>query len=147
MSSAMGANLNDDRISVTQTMLRALTPAQRDLLLAHVSGPRPVMVGATSNTDKAHAVFAVLIRRGLIRGEPFGSPRPRASVLTDLGRATVAHILAEYADALVAAGFLESAPDMRPIEVLRAIKHRWRSASVGGENSPQMSGHLARKMI
>lgn len=92
-----------------------LSPAQRDLLVEHID--RAVGV-YRSNASMVH-VATSLIRLGLLRPE-VPSLRPKYTVLTDLGRGTVANLLATYADALVRAGCMQERET--PLQILRRLR-------------------------
>ena len=95
------------------TMARSMPKAQRDLLIRHINGPRPLAIGPEIYTRNA------LVLRNLLRFDNPQNLRPRATLLTDLGRETVCIILGDYADALVRAGVLES---VRPIVLKKLPK-------------------------
>jgi hypothetical protein len=52
-------------------------------------------------------LFRSLIDQGLLQTSPPQAVRPRITILTELGRMALAAILAEYADTLVRAGFMD----------------------------------------
>lgn len=84
---------------------RYLTNSMRDALIAHIDGPVAV-------NNKNQALFASqhsLLTRGLLRNAAHGARtnRPQATELTEAGRTTLAGMLGDYADALVAAGIEE----------------------------------------
>ena len=88
-----------------------LSRVQREVLVAHVREKQPIdnTIGATEGWFRK--TCQSLLHRELIRLDQTGSPaRARFTVLTDLGRETVCHVLGEYADGLVTAGILERLP-------------------------------------
>lgn len=86
-----------------------LSIAQRDLVIAHIDGPQPAAV-------KEGLTRRFLMERGiLISCDRDGAPRNRTqnvhyTMITEDGRATMAQILADYAEALVRAGHLFAVP-------------------------------------
>ena len=60
---------------------------------------------------------------GLLQNESPGPmpAKPRALILTELGRQAVSLLLAEYADALVRAGCLDAEP-LTPLMILQRLK-------------------------
>lgn len=85
---------------IHKAVARALSQAQRELLIDHVDGSSAleiaVIAGERSGARK------VLIAKRLIR--PDRRERPRSTVITDDGRQVLSWVLAEYADALARAG-------------------------------------------
>lgn len=81
---------------------KVLRPLQRRLLLAHIDGPR------SFNITHHRQTMDSLITAGLLVGVPEQSKYPTHTRLTIKGREEVSAILAEAAEALVAAGCLES---------------------------------------
>lgn len=87
-------------------MYPKMTIAQRDLIVAHIDGPQPAAV------KKRLTRLSLMDRKMLRSCDRTGSPRNRSltvhyTAITDLGRETMAEILAEYAEALIKAGCLE----------------------------------------
>lgn len=82
-------------------MASLLSRAQRNLLIKHIDGSFdvPVMVQATTKSVERDR----LVRKGLIR--PNRSTRPTKTLITEDGRRVLATLLAEYAEALVRAGY------------------------------------------
>ena len=84
-----------------------LSTAQREVLITHALGQQPVNRGDKGRT------CVVLMRHSLIRyvnanGQSVAYA-PTHTILTDFGREVVCSILADYADALIAARkFLET---------------------------------------
>lgn len=107
------------RMKMTDIAIRRMTAAQRDFLLRHVPD-RKVPV----NLQDAPQTRISLTGLGLIQGYPLNLPgsRPRHTVLTERGRYAAALLLGDYADALVAAGFLDLPLDERPLAVLQRMK-------------------------
>lgn len=106
---------------VTKTLLKAISPTMREYLFQHIDGPVPIEKG--DRTDKRYAVRNAARSRRFLKGIP-SDAFPKSTALTELGRDVVAHLLAEYAEVLVAAGFLYGEAGPRPLEVLRALKAR-----------------------
>ncbi len=96
--------------------IRKLRHAQRASLIRHIDQAVEVDIG-----DAPHTRLS-LISLGLIQGYPIGAVRPRHTVLTEAGRYAAALILGDYADALVAAGFLDFPLDEQPYAVLQRMK-------------------------
>ena len=84
-------------------VIKNMPKLQRDYLVDHACGPRPIVVSENSASREA------LMDRRLIR-TPAHTERPAYTELTDLGREVLCTILADYADALVKAELLQSAP-------------------------------------
>ena len=87
-------------------MYPKMSIAQRDLLIAHIDGPQPAAV------KEGPTRHSLMDRKMLKSCDRNGSPRNRTlpihyTAITDLGRDTMAEILAEYAEALIKAGCLE----------------------------------------
>lgn len=107
---------------VSDRLVNGLSAPLRELLLRHVHGPVPIEYRNT-RTDKTHAARAALIRRELLFPLPMNTTRPVETELTAKGRDAVAKILAQAADALVAAGALDASVFAeRPLAVLRRLK-------------------------
>jgi hypothetical protein len=104
-------------------MAAELTPLQRNFLIKHIDGsgeiPVPVFVAERKGPR------AALIARGLLK--PNRPNFASKTLLTEKGRAVLAIILGEYADALVRAGFtgvasplaLKPRPLVDPAEPIR----------------------------
>lgn len=86
-----------------------ITRKMRDVLIEHIDGPVPVEV-PTGPRGGHHArevalrarTIRALINNRLLRGKT-DSPRPTHTVITMAGRAELAEVLADWADALVRA--------------------------------------------
>ncbi len=101
-------------------VIKALSHAQREMLIAHVRDPQPIdfTAGTPSDRNTSARTRSALIEQALLRYGKSGSPYTgdrgtqgcRLTVLTELGREVVAGVLGEYADALVLAGCLTRAP-------------------------------------
>ena len=78
-----------------------LSRYQREYLIDHIDGIRPVIV----NNNIDNMARNALLGRNLIRYVPAESisARPRGTALTELGRATLCALLGYYADQLVRA--------------------------------------------
>jgi hypothetical protein len=94
-----------DSVGATATELK---PAARNLLIDHIDGDRPV------RRAEPVAAIGALLRRELIDYKPSGAIAPTHSVITERGRVVLSFILAEYADALVRAGYLDRRPESLP---------------------------------
>lgn len=81
---------------------RKLTHDARDLLLRHINGQYEVAFG------ERHATRITLVNLGLV--QPERAHRPTRTMITDKGRLVLSTILANYADALVRAGYLNAVP-------------------------------------
>lgn len=104
-------------MKVSDGDIRALRTGQREMLLRHVN--RPVEV----NIHDHPQIRISLLAKGLLRGYPTDAARPRHTVLTEHGRYAACLILGDYADALVAAGFLDFPLGERPLAMLQ----RWKA--------------------
>ena len=82
-------------------VVNKISTPQRNMLLDHIDKRVQVIIGPKTHT------LGSLIELGLVRPDPPGSLRPQFTVLTDFGRRIACAILAQYADRLVAAGFLK----------------------------------------
>jgi hypothetical protein len=85
----------------------SLTTVQRNMIIAHIDRPQPVIAGLNTKTR------AFLIENRILTGDfPPGYCATNASMkrtkLTDFGREVLASILANYAEALVRTGYLEA---------------------------------------
>lgn len=99
-----------------------INQAQRKVLLEHIDAPQDFIV-----RDQARNLsVAVLMRYGLLRGDPIGVKHPRQTELTEAGRDAVARILSEYAELLIDAGCLEvdehTAGELRPTRMLARLR-------------------------
>ena len=105
---------------ISNEQIKNLTNAQRALLILHIDGPLPVIASdaAVMNTRRA------LMSRKLLKDDKPGplSWRPESTSLTEKGRNAVAAILAEYAEMLIKAGYLETDPDESPLDALKRLK-------------------------
>ena len=102
---------------VTAVFVRRISIAQREELIRHVASNQPFIVAARGDDGRMPTVRR-LIELNLLKGDD--RVRPRHTYLTDAGRECVAMILADYADALVAAGCLTER--VRPIDLVDLIK-------------------------
>lgn len=88
---------------------RNIARASRDLLIEHIDGQRPFV----SKGSPRLTTLRSCLTRGWIRFDDPG--RPKNTVITEAGRRALALALADWADALVRAGFsAESAPAEDP---------------------------------
>lgn len=86
-----------------QVVARKLSKAAAELLLEHVDGTS--FVEALIRTDTTMPrVRLGLIAAKLIRYTQYG-PRPKATMITEDGRAVLCFVLADYAEILTAAGY------------------------------------------
>ena len=102
---------------LSREAVRNLTPYQRDVLLQHIDCPVDVVASNAHMTGVRNS----LIRIGMLRGATPGN-RPRATVLTELGRMAVGMVLGEYADALARAGLLDPDYLLAGLQRLKAAK-------------------------
>lgn len=109
---------------LTEAAVHRLTGAQRLLLIQHIDVAVPVDVTDQPRNMTRKSLMAL----GLLRGEPANVPKSRETVLTQAGRHAVGVLLGHYADALVAAGFLEPVDSGEVREKLRVLKKRWSTA-------------------
>jgi hypothetical protein len=87
-----------------------ISALMRDMLIDHLDDKkvRVVEPGNFAGLDASKAAIRVqttnaLIARGWVRAGP--GKHPRFTIITDAGRAALAKLLAEYADALTRAGY------------------------------------------
>lgn len=85
-----------------RVIARKLSKAAAELLLEHVDGT--AFVDALIRSTDTPRVRLGLIAGRLLRYTQYG-PRPRATTITEDGRAVLCFVLADYADALTAAGY------------------------------------------
>jgi hypothetical protein len=118
----------DEYLDVTAAFVAKVSGAQRKMLLAHLDGPVDVDVSQDGKTRWT------LIQRGLITADaatPYRPARPKSTRITDRGRQVVAYVLAEYADALVAAGYLDAeTPPETPLQILRRLRAEGKTAKL-----------------
>lgn len=95
----------------------------RDVLIEHIDGNRVEIQRAISSGVDAVAqwgrtlTFDALVKRGFLRPDGPGTltSRPRYTVITEAGRAALAETLADWAEALVLAGYsVRHAPLAKP---------------------------------
>ncbi len=111
-----------------QGVAQGLSWSQRNMLIAHIDGPQPVIVGTDFKPRYG------LITRGLLRGvisltaPPNHVKRPQFTCLTENGRSVLAWVLADYADKLIAAGFtglgIQAPAEESVKQILENIVHR-----------------------
>jgi hypothetical protein len=97
-----------------------LSRSMREMLVAHVRENQPIdyTIGSVENLVRRSSESLQV--RGLISPEGHGNKiNPTSTVLTDLGREVVCHVLGEYADGLVTAGVLDH-PQVIRINRLRS---------------------------
>lgn len=95
-----------------EEVARKLTAEARNLLVDHVDGSRfvevPVVIGERTRTRQT-LLNLRLLKYGWLgedgKGKATYNPRPTATYMTDDGRHVLAIVLAEYADALIRAGY------------------------------------------
>lgn len=100
-------------MAISRQSVRRLSGWQRKFLMRHIDGPVQVDVHDTQTR-------IALTRKKLLRNDR--PVRPRATSLTTDGRQTVAIILAEAADALVAAGMLDAEIGARVVAAIAAAR-------------------------
>lgn len=89
-----------------------------DLLLEHVDGPVPIILGDSPQRRSTNA----LVLRKLLLPIPYASPRPTHTTLSEAGRHIVAQRLARAAETLVKAGCLgDTAFNLSQSEIYRRI--------------------------
>jgi hypothetical protein len=85
-----------------------LTTGMRDVLIEHIDGPVPIFRACHSKIDakamgiRYKSVWSLMDRGLLTKDRPCA---PRFTIITDLGRDELAKALADWADALVRAGY------------------------------------------
>lgn len=87
-------------------MAVVISPALRDLLIEHIDWPIPFRVRDVAR----HAVVKAALGREWLYTQPYGVFRPTHTVLTEKGRAVLAAALADWAEAMVRAGFEQEKP-------------------------------------
>jgi hypothetical protein len=100
---------------ISAAFIARLSVAQREELIKHVPAPQPIVRWRDDNRLKT---ILRLMELDLLRGDQ--PITPRFTHLTMLGREAVAHVLGQYADALVAAGVLER--QRRPLDLAAKIR-------------------------
>lgn len=85
-----------------RTVAARLPRVAKDLLLAHIDGPRFINVPIVAGTLEVSRT--ALLNRKLIRCDSLNA-RPTSTVITEDGRHVLAIILADYAEALIRAGY------------------------------------------
>ena len=99
----------------TRDIVKRLSHDQRELLVEHVPGFCPIDYRPTVNGRQIRQTMQALIRLGLIREDrPGGKHVPTHTKITELGREVVASVLAEYAEALMSAGYTGLALPLEP---------------------------------
>jgi len=87
-----------------QLLARQLSFAARELLIEHIDGEVFISIDIVMANGPRMSSIKNLVRIGLLRYyPPYG--RPSKTVVTEEGRAVLSHVLANYADALVHAGY------------------------------------------
>ena len=100
---------------------RHLSAPMRDLLLAHIDGSATVPVEFNAKNAACIKSTWAAIAHGLIR--PDGLPRMKQTFITDKGREVLAMALADWADALVRAGYDGNGGELVPASL------RWQPRS------------------
>lgn len=128
----------------TQAQLAQLSVPKRKVIVRHVAadGPLPFSIG---NPDAV--CIRSLITWKILRPHPQVHPM-RATVLTNLGREVACMVLAEYADALIAAGAgrtpLEDLLEQKtPVERLEEIKKITQGRTEHLPNLAQVTENIA----
>jgi hypothetical protein len=86
-----------------------LTTGMRDVLIEHIDGPVPIVRTTDFTGIEAHAMATryksvwALLDRGLLKKDR--ELVPKFTIITEPGRAELAKALADWADALVRAGY------------------------------------------
>jgi|SRR5579872_5606297 len=102
-------------------LIKRLSHDQREILVGHVPSPQPIDYRPNADGRHARRTMNALKRLALIHNDcPGGKKTPTHTKLTELGREVVAGVLAEYAEALISAGFtgLNSPLDPRPTPIV-----------------------------
>lgn len=95
-----------------------LSVRQRSLLLRHIDGPLPIITGDEWTTTRTSLLSANLLA-GFNHHST--SKRPTHTVLTPNGRKALAKMLADCAETLIQAGFLEPYPEALDDAILTQI--------------------------
>jgi hypothetical protein len=107
------------------SVAKELSPLQQRILIAHVDGPVPItMTDSNVNIARGWLKNRWLIY-GCTKSEAYSNPRnPTHTKLTRAGRETLAALLADQIETMIAAGYLEREVARRasPIIVLRELK-------------------------
>jgi hypothetical protein len=90
-----------------RNIVRRLSHVQREMLIAHIDGPRPVRMMPGPDSKNERRTARSLENFGLLSVKRTCEIRPRSTHLTDLGREVLAAVLANYAESLVRAGCLD----------------------------------------
>ena len=94
-----------------RTMASNLSAGQRERLIAHIRGPQTIDYRTGPEENLIRRAVVALLGKGLVRNDTYGGAiRPKHTLLTELGREVVCHVLGDYADGLVTAGVLEEPP-------------------------------------
>lgn len=95
---------------IHKSVAGSLRRTERDILIEHVDGSSDVPV-QFSVSDRQTARNR-LILKGLLRADRID--RPRKTIITEDGRQVLAYVLADYAEALVRAGYVGLASPIEP---------------------------------
>jgi hypothetical protein len=90
-----------------RNIVRRLSHVQREMLIAHIDGPKPIRTMPGPESKNERRTTRSLENFGLLSAKRTCAIRPRSTHLTDLGREVLAAVLANYAEALVRAGCLD----------------------------------------
>jgi hypothetical protein len=106
-----------------------ITTHQRDLLIDHLDGPAPIVNSPLARREHAanwktvsarREALKGLVERGLLRLD-MRHRTPRTTVMTEKGRAALAAALADWAEALVRAGYGVNGSLTMPVVASSAI--------------------------
>lgn len=94
-------------------MPRSVTNPMRNVLIDHIDGPVPI-----DTMSPRHKCVVAMVERGWLSYEHAGpdgmrglpKARPRWSRITEAGRAVLARLLADYAEALIRAHYMAESP-------------------------------------
>ena len=87
-------------------LVNRLSAPQRNALIKHALGPMPIDNRISPEGARLRSTIGSLCHIRLLR-QAQAAARPTHTVLTDKGREVLCCLLGQYADALVAVGFLD----------------------------------------
>lgn len=105
----------------------------RELLMEHVDGEAWAEVGVVLKNSGRRNAMMTLMDRGLIRYSGHKHMRRQTTTITEDGRFVLAIILADFAEALIKAGYaLETVGTPVVARTARLMAERWGTDSAGG---------------
>lgn len=95
---------------IHESVARSLRRTERDVLIQHVDGSNDVPVQFSVHDHRIARDRLVVMR--LIRSDRH--ERPTKTLITEDGRQVLAYVLADYAEALIRAGYIGIASPIEP---------------------------------